>query len=74
MLSDQSLPSLNHWSRILSNSFHRWIGAEGGTHISRADPVNPQRGDRHAAFERVFSAMWTEEEIASGEAFKAIMA
>ena len=50
--------------------YHKWIGHQGGTHISKANPIDPQHGDRQAAFEAVFAAMWTDEEVATGEPFE----
>lgn len=53
--------------------FTRWIGRNGASHVSAANFDNPQRPDRTAAFEDVFDAMWTLEEIRSGEAFEMLV-
>lgn len=53
--------------------FNDWIAKDGATPISQADWKNPQRPDRTKAFENVFSAMWTIQEVESGIAFKEFM-
>ena len=53
--------------------FNDWIAKDGATLISQADWKNPQRPDRTKAFENVFSAMWTIQEVESGIAFKEFM-
>lgn len=47
-----------------------WIGAGGATKLELANFTEPQRPERLAMFRRLAWAMWTVEEIESGEAFK----
>lgn len=49
--------------------FKRWIGAQGGTPIG-----GNGRGERLAMFRRLAWAMWTTEELATGEPFARLLA
>jgi len=51
-----------------------WIAKDGATHIKKADFANPQKPDREKAFENIFDAMWTLDEIESGEAISKLCA
>jgi hypothetical protein len=48
--------------------FKNWIAKDGATHISKANFEIPQKPDRQKAFEKIYDAMWTLDEIESGEA------
>lgn len=53
--------------------FENWIARHGATHTSKVNwnvPI-PER-DRLAAFENVFAAMWTNEEVAHGLPFEVL--
>jgi len=52
----------------------KWIARDGATHISKADFTSPQQPDRQSAFEEIFDAMWTLDEIESGEAISKLCA
>lgn len=55
------------------HDFPRWIGAGAARPLSDFER-GPMRGDRLATFRRLAWAMWTDEEVRSGEAFRSVLA
>lgn len=49
--------------------FKNWIGRDAATHVSNANFNNPHKGDRVITFRKVFSAMWSIDEIEKGDPF-----